>query len=141
MRKADKVLHGSCSSVYINGELDELASKIEVKMTGDFAEQSFCGDYATHYIYNGFSISGSMSDMKKDSALELAIVKGYQTGIMPDVTLITVLKNPTTGKSERWSLGGVVFTEVALANIEAKNAVARDLPFNCERATCLESIN
>ena len=35
MGKQTKVLHGSCSEVYINGQRDVLATKIEVKVTGD----------------------------------------------------------------------------------------------------------
>ena len=36
MSKQTKQLHGSCSEAYINGQRDALATKIEVKVTGDF---------------------------------------------------------------------------------------------------------
>ena len=134
------VLHGSCSEVYINGQRDELLTKIEIKMTGDFEEMAFCGDYATHNIYNGYGIEGSLSDMKRDSALELAIVEGYRTGDMPDIVFITKLHNPKTRQSERWSVSGVVFTAVSLANLEAKKPVERDMPFKAEHADNLEAI-
>ena len=47
---------------------------------------------------------------------------------MPDIVLITALTNPVSKQTERWSISGVVFTEVALANIEAKKSVDRELP-------------
>ena len=140
MGKQTKVLHGSCSEVYINGVRDVLATKIEVKVTGDFEDGAFCGDYGTFPIYNGYSIEGTLTDKKTDSTLEMAIVEGYRTGVMPDIVLMTALTNPATRQVERWSVSGVVFTEVALANIEAKKAVERELPFKAEIYKNLEAI-
>ena len=59
---------------------------------------------------------------------------------MPDIVLITNLTNKVTKQSERWSISGVVFTEVALANVEAKKAVERELPFKAEKYKNLEAI-
>lgn len=140
MGKQTKVLHGSCSEVYINGVRDVLATKIEVKVTGDFEDGAFCGDYGTFPIYNGYAIEGTLTDKKTDSTLEVAIAEGYRTGVMPDIVLITALTNPATRQVERWSVSGVVFTEVALANIEAKKAVERELPFKAETYKSLEAI-
>lgn len=64
MGKQTKVLHGSCSEVYINGQRDVLATKIEVKVTGDFEDGAFCGEYGTFPIYNGYSIEGTLTDKK-----------------------------------------------------------------------------
>ena len=140
MGKQTKVLHGSCSEVYINGVRDVLATKIEVKVTGDFEDGAFCGDYGTFPIYNGYAIEGTLTDKKTDSTLEVAIAEGYRTGVMPDIVLIPALTNPATRQVERWSVSGVVFTEVALANIEAKKAVERALPFKAETYKNLEAI-
>nr|DAP58298.1 MAG TPA: tail tube protein [Caudoviricetes sp.] len=140
MNKQTQQLHGSCSEVYINGQRDELATKIEIKVSGDFEDQSFCGEYGTFPVYNGYSIEGTITDVKRDTVLEAAILEGYRTGVMPDIVLMTSLRNPNTRQSERWSVSGVVFTEVALANIEAKKAVERELPFKAERWTSLEAI-
>lgn len=60
---------------------------------------------------------------------------------MPDIVLITALTNPVSKQTERWSISGVVFTEVALANIEAKKPVDRELPFKAERWKNLEAIS
>lgn len=140
MGKQTSVLHGSCSEVYINGERNALTTKIEVKVSGDFEDGAFCGDYASYPIYNGYSIEGTITDMKEDSVLEAAIAEGFETGIMPDIVLMTSLTNQRTKQAERWSISGVVFTEVALANIEAKKPVARELPFKAEKYKNLEAI-
>ena len=135
-KRTEKMLHGSCSEAYINGGRDDLATKIEVKVTGDFEDGAFCGDYGTFPIYEG-----TITDKKQDSSLETAITEGYRTGIMPDIVLITALTNPVSKQTERWSISGVVFTEVALANIEAKKSVDRELPFKAERWKNLEAIS
>ena len=140
-KRTEKMLHGSCSEAYINGGRDDLATKIEVKVTGDFEDGAFCGDYGTFPIYNGYAIEGTITDKKQDSSLETAITEGYRTGIMPDIVLITALTNPVSKQTERWSISGVVFTEVALANIEAKKSVDRELSFKAERWKNLEAIS
>ena len=141
MTKYQQIMHGSTSELYINGARDELATKIEIKMTGDFEDGAFCGDYASFPIYNGYTIEGTITDKKRDSALEQAIVEGYRTGVMPDITIISALGRPGNAARERWSLTGVVFTEAALANIEAKKAAERELPFKAVYAKNLEAIN
>lgn len=140
MSKQEKVLHGSCSEAFINGKREPLLTKIEVKVTGDFEDGTFCGDYGTYPIYNGYAIEGALTGKKSDSSLEVAIAEGYRTGVMPDIVLMTALTNPATKQVERWSVSGVVFTEVALANIEAKKAVERELPFKAETYKNLEAI-
>ena len=91
MDQYKKIMHGSTSAVYINGERDVLATKIEVKMTGDFEDMAFCGEDASFPEYNGYSIEGTITDRKSDSRLELAIAEGYRTGIMPDIVIMTSL--------------------------------------------------
>ena len=67
MVKYQEVLHGSTSELYINGEREELVTKIEIKMTGDFEDSSFCGEYGTFPIYNGYAIEGTISGKKRNS--------------------------------------------------------------------------
>ncbi len=141
MDKYKQIMHGSTSEIYINGVRDVLVTKVEVKMTGDFEDGTYCGEDATFPEYNGYSIEGTITDKKADSTLELAIVEGYRTGIMPDITVMTSLGRRGSGARERWSLSGVVFTEVALANIEARKGAERELPFKAVYATNLEAIS
>lgn len=141
MEKYKQIMHGSTSEIYINGGRDVLVTKVEVKMTGDFEDGTYCGEDATFPEYNGYSIEGTITDKKADSTLELAIVEGYRTGIMPDITVMTSLGRRGSGARERWSLSGVVFTEVALANIEARKGAERELPFKAVYATNLEAIS
>ena len=92
MRKQEKVLHGSCSEAFINGKREPLLTKIEVKVTGDFEDGTFCGDYGTYPIYNGYSVEGTLTGKKSDSTLEVAIAEGYRTGMGDDYNKIGPLK-------------------------------------------------
>lgn len=140
MNEHTNVFHGSCGEAYVNGVREVLATKIEVKVTGDFEDANFCGENATFPIYNGYSIEGTLTSSKKDSVLEMAIVEGYRTGKMPDIVLMTSVGARSSSKRERWSISGVVFTEVALANIEAKKPVERELPFKAVYFKNLEAV-
>lgn len=103
MDQYKKIMHGSTSAVYINGERDVLATKIEVKMTGDFEDMAFCGEDASFPEYNGYAIEGTITDRKADSRLELAIVEGYRTGIMPDIVIMTSLgRRGSAGPCPGW---------------------------------------
>ena len=101
MGKQSKVLHGSCSEAFINGQRVSLMTKIEVKVTGDFEDASFCGEFGNFPIYNGYNVEGTLTSKKTDSTLEVAIAEGYRTGVMPDIVLITALTNPATKAVEQ----------------------------------------
>lgn len=92
MGKQTKVLHGSCSEVFINGQREPLATKIEVKITGDFEDATFCGDYGTFPLYNGYAVEGTLTGKKADSSLEVAIAEGYRTGIMPGFRMLSAAR-------------------------------------------------
>ncbi len=140
MKAYKQAFHGSCSEAYINGKRDTLATKIEIKVTGDFEDATFCGEFGTFPMYNGYSIEGTITDKKQDSALELAILEGYRTGVMPDIVLMVSVGPAGSSKRERWSVSDVVFTEAALASIEAKKPVERELPFKAAYWTNLEAV-
>ena len=84
-KRTEKMLHGSCSEVYINGVRDDLATKIEVKVTGDFEDGAFCGDYGTFPIYNGYAIEGTITDKKhRHHAGHRADYRPHQPGEQAD---------------------------------------------------------
>lgn len=110
-------------------------------MTGDFEDSSFCGEYGTFPIYNWVCHRGNhLWKEAQQHPGELPSWRGYRTGEMPDITVISALGRAGSSARERWSVSGVVFTEAALANIEAKKAVERELPFKAVLAKNLEAI-
>jgi hypothetical protein len=60
---------------------------------------------------------------------------------MPDIKIITALTNKSTGSTERTSVDGVVITEFALANFEAKALAEEELPIKASSYEVLETIS
>ncbi|MFH5182936.1 phage tail tube protein [Paenibacillus sp. TAB 01] len=126
--KQNKLLSGTDGSTWVNGELLTDMASFEFKVTGNFEEVSFVGDYGTYNRFMGFSIDGTLGLNKIMSRGARLVGDGFKTGIMPDIKIIGSIKNPQTGESERVELLGVVFTEFGL-NFENKTLLKEDLPF------------
>ena len=138
--KQNVFLSGSNGTVWFAGEpLAELAS-LEAKVTGNFEDVDCCGDYATYSQYNGYKIAGTLKLHKVNSRVMAKYAAAYLSGVMPDVSITTKLADPNTGAAERTSITGVVVTEFAAANFEAKKLVDEEMPFSAVRMNVLEAI-
>lgn len=136
-----QVLHGSGGAVWVNNEQLAALEKISIKVTGQFEEVKCAGDYRTHNQYVGYSVAGTLTLNKVNSFAGNTFADSYKTGIMPNVKIITSLKNPATGKSERAAVTGVKFTEFTLAEFEAKALTKEEIPFVATDYEFLERID
>lgn len=136
----NKILNGNSGDVWVNGKLLAQLKSIELKVTGNFEEINFCGDSATHSKYNGWTGEGTIGMYKIDSTVINMLGKAYQTGVMPNIKIITKLTDPNTGKSERVAVTGVTFTEFTLAKFEAKTNVEEELPLKFSKYEILDTI-
>ena len=66
MGKQSKVLHGSCSEAFINGQRVSLMTKIEVKVTGDFEDATVRATpfKRTVFLAGDVQILGSMGNLE-----------------------------------------------------------------------------
>lgn len=136
----NKVLTGNSGNVWLNGQLLAQLKAIELKVTGNFEDMNFCGDSSTHSKYTGWSGEGTITMYKIDSTVLKLIAKAYQTGIMPDVKIITKLTDENTGKSERVAVSGITITEFTLAKFEAKTNIEEELPVKFSKYEILDTI-
>lgn len=136
----NKILTGNSGKAWLNGQLLAQLKAIELKVTGNFEDVNFCGDSSTHSKYTGWSGEGTVTLFKIDSTLIKLIAKAYQTGIMPDIKLITKLTDENTGKSERVAVSGITITEFTLAKFEAKTNVEEELPLKFSKYEILDTI-
>ena len=136
----NKVLSGTDGKTWINGQLLGTLSSIEAKVTGTFEEVSFCGDPATYNRYMGWSGEGALAFRKIDSTVLELLANAYQEGVMPDIKIITKLKDRGSQKAERVALTGVTFTEFMLAKFETKTLINEELPFKFSNFEILERI-
>lgn len=136
----NRVLTGSSGDVWFNGKKASTIKSIELKVTGNFEEQNYIGDYATHNIYTGWSGEGTMTWAKIDSTVVGMMAEAYKTGEMPEIKIITKLTDKATGKAERAAVTEVVLTEFFLAKFEAKALLEEEIPLKFSDYEVLETI-
>jgi len=136
----NRVLTGSSGNVWFNGKLVSTVKSIELKVTGNFEEQSFCGDYGTYNVYTGWSGEGSMTAGKVDSTVVSLLADAYKTGNMPEIKIITSLTDKATGKSERAAVSDIVITEFFLAKFENKAILEEETPLKFSNYEVLETL-
>lgn len=141
MVKINRLLKGSSGDTWVDGELLSAVKSIEAKIKGEFSDHNFCGDSATYSSYDGWSGEGTLTQGKIDSKLWKKVANAYKSGVMPDIKIITCLKDKSTGKSERVAIKGIVFTELTLAGYKAKEAIEEEFPFKFNDYEVLEYID
>lgn len=136
----NKILTGNSGNVWLNGQLLAQLKSIELKVTGNFEDMNFCGDSSTYSKYTGWSGEGTITMYKIDSTVIKLISDAYQTGIMPDIKIITKLTDENTGRSERVAVSGITITEFILAKFEAKANIEEELPLKFSKYQILDTI-
>lgn len=136
----NKVLTGNSGDVWFNGKRVSTLKSIELKVTGNFEEQNFVGDNATHNVYTGWSGEGTMTWAKVDSTVIDLLADAYKTGVMPEIKIISKLTDKSTGKSERAAVSEVVLTEFFLAKYEAKALLEEEIPLKFSDYEVLDKI-
>lgn len=86
--------------------------KVDIKAEGQFDDVTVSGDYATYQQYKGYKVSGSLTFAKVNSSVMAKYAAAYKTGVMPDLKIVSKLRDVNTGESERAAITGVVLTTV-----------------------------
>ena len=130
---------GNNGTVWFNGKILATLTKFEAKITMDYEEMNFCGEYNTHHEYTGWKGEGTMSIAKVDSDVLKLLKKAIKKGEMPEIPIISKVSDSDTGKTERISYSGVRITELMLAAFEAKKPVEEEIPFTFDNYKVLEA--
>ena len=136
----NRFLTGSTGRVWYNGELMANLKKIDVKIEGNFEDVTVAGDYATYSQYTGYSVTGSITLAKVNSAIVAKYAAAYKTGVMPDLKIISSLRDVNSGESERAAITGVVLTTLPLMFFEAKSLIDEEFPLKASGYDILEEI-
>ena len=134
------IYHGKGGTAWFNGKLLTTLQSCEAKVTGDFEDFNVCDDPATYSIYNGWTGEGTLTRLKTDSEILTLMVEAYQSGVMPEIEIITRVTQKSTGKVERIKLTGVTITEFYLAKFEKKAMTEEEIPFKFSDLEVLETI-
>ena len=130
---------GNNGTVWFNGKILATLTKFEAKISMDYEEMNFCGQYNSHNEYIGWKGEGTMSVAKVNSDVLLLLKDAIKTGNMPDLPIVSKVSDTDTGKTERVAVSGVKITEVMLAAFEAKKPTEEEIPFTFEDYEVLEA--
>lgn len=136
----NRVLHGAQGTAWFNGRKLSALQSIEAKVTGDFEDVNVCDSVENYRIYNGYAGEGTFTVLKTDSFVLQTLAQAFQTGEMPDITIITAQKQKGTNKVERVALSGVTVDELMLAKFEKKAKTEEEVPFKFSTFEVLETI-
>ena len=134
------IMHGNGGMAWWNGKKLTTLQSVEAKATGDFEAVNVCGDGSTYQIYNGYSGEGTLVWLKIDSDVLAELAEAFQTGVMPEITIITAHARKGTNKVERIAFYGVTVDEIMLAKFEKKTKTEQEVPFKFARFEVLETI-
>lgn len=136
----NKFLTGTNGYLWFNGELMANLEKVDIKVEGEFDDVTVSGDPATYPQYKGYSISGSVAFAKMNSNVLSKYADAYKTGRMPDLKIVSKLRDVNTGESERMAVTGVVITTLPLIGWEAKGTIKEEYPLKASGYELLEVI-
>ena len=131
----NRCLTGSTGNVWLNGQLLAQVKSIEAKITGNFEEVNFVGDYATHNAYTGWSGEGTLTLQKIDSAVLKLVSDSFKTGVFPEIKIITQLKDQYTGKSERVFISDVLSRKPCWRSSKTRQSLKKKFHSNILRLT------
>ncbi len=137
----NKFLKGTGGEVFLNNTLLLEINKVSIKMTGQFEDFAPVKDYCTHHVYVGYDGQGTIEGARIDTGIDADLINAYQKGYTPDLKIYANLTDPNTGKTERYMITGVQFTEITPVEWEAKKLVTRSMPFTFTGITVLSTID
>ncbi|MCG7410576.1 phage tail tube protein [Paenibacillus sp. ACRRX] len=138
--RGNEVLSGTDGTVWVNGEEWAEVKALEAKVTGEFEDINFCGDYNTYKRFMGRTGEGTITLLKTSSRGAKIMAQAFKTGVMPEIKIVTKLTNKQTGKSERAVIKDIVFSEFNLAKFENRSIVEEELPFTFSDYDYIEMI-
>ncbi|MCI8285250.1 MAG: phage tail tube protein [Firmicutes bacterium] len=138
--KENEIMNGSGGFVWWGGRKLAVVRSFEAKITGSFEDIELCGDNATYSMYNGYSGEGTLTLLKIDSEILREIAEAYQSGVMPDISIVSAHQQRGTNKVERIAFLDVTITELMLAKFEKKATTEEEIPFKFGNFEVLETI-
>ena len=123
---------GNDQKIYFDGELLATLTQADATITLDYEEINSCGQYGTDYEYTGYSIEGTITRKKVDSAVLRKVHEGIVNGNMPTFVITGVNMN-VNGKNESVTIQNAQLTSIKLLNAEAKTVSDEEIPFNASK--------
>lgn len=125
-----EIFTGTGGKVFLDGNVESYIKEISVKATGNFEDVELCGDYEDASVYTSYKVEGTMTVYKTSNNYDDEIMSTFETGVFPERTIVTSLKNQNTNVTSSYSISNVVFTECTPVE-QKKGVIEYSIPFKC----------
>lgn len=127
----NETLNGTDGKLWINDTLCASIKSFILKQKNVFETIDKAGQLTTSRRLVGIELTGTISKFKIDNSIA-GIMKEYADGNAPEIKLIGLLENKTTGLMQRAIIKGVTFDELDIINFEQKKVIVEDIPYEAE---------
>ena len=138
--KADQVINGTWGEVWLNDQYMAESTGLEAKYKVTKSDVNQTGTLVKGQKITGIEGSGTLKLNKVSSYMLKLLLSDIKNGIMPDITIISNLKDPAALGNERVKVTGVSFDELTIANWEAGKLGEDSYPFTFREAELIDAI-
>lgn len=138
--KADQVINGTWGEVWLNDQYMAESTGLEAKYKVTKSDVNQTGTLLKGQKITGIEGSGTLKLNKVSSYMLKLLLSDIKNGIMPDITIISNLKDPAALGNERVKVTGVSFDELTIANWEAGKLGEDSYPFTFREAELIDAI-
>ena len=138
--KVDQVINGTWGEVWLNDQYMAESTGLEAKYKVTKSDVNQTGTLVKGQKITGIEGSGTLKLNKVSSYMLKLLLSDIKNGIMPDITIISNLKDPAALGNERVKVTGVSFDEVTIANWEAGKLGEDSYPFTFREAELIDAI-
>jgi len=139
--KTNKIMRGTFGRTWINGELYANVKSFEAKTTLNYEEVDVSGDLGKHQRYTGYTIEGTMILHKINSAVGVLLREGIRTGVLPEISIVSKLDDPSAYGAERVQFIEVTLDELTLIKFENGTLGEEEVPFKAADFKYLDIIS
>lgn len=143
MAKA-KYMSGTNGKTWYNGNLISNVTSMELKVAAKTDDITVCGEQETGTAILGYNASGTLKLNKFADGVTADIMRNVfkciTTGVPDDAKVIIALNDPSTGKSERYAVKDIVFTEISI-KFEPQKIIEQEFPFKAGKVQLLETMD
>lgn len=132
--KTNETLNGTDGKLWINDTPCATVKSFTLKQTNTYEDVDKAGVLSKSRRIVGIEFSGTISKYLVDNTMA-GLMQEYAKGEMPEIKLIGLIENKTTGMMRRAIIKGVTFDELDLINFEQKTVILEEIPFQAEDVT------
>lgn len=138
--KPDHVINGTWGQVWLNDQLMAESTGLEAKYKLTKSDVNQTGTLRKGQKITEIEGSGTLKLNKVSSYMINLLLEDIKNGVMPDITIISNLADPTSLGNERVKITGVNFDELTIADWEAGKLGEESYPFTFDDAVIIDAI-